>query len=249
MSTKQRPQGPFQRENPNVSLTASIIFALGRLADAPFQYLMFREGWAVKLLAALGFIPGSATITGNYEIPALLIGMYAIAGVRHAYWIVFTNATHCSPASALNIAIYNASINLINTLVAVNALTSPSPITYGWKQWMGIALFAIGILLEVISETSRKHFKKDPRNKGRIDDTGLWSIVRHPNYLGYLVWRIGLSLTAGSLTSAIILNTFQFCIFYFGGIPDISGYMARKYDAQWAAYTKRVPSAMCPLLL
>jgi steroid 5-alpha reductase family enzyme len=81
---------------------------------------------------------------------------------------------------------YNTTLNTINTLVAVNALTSsPYPILgdftdcIGWKQWAGLALFAIGISMETIAEESRKQFKKDPKNKGKIDDTGLWCVQNH----------------------------------------------------------------------
>jgi steroid 5-alpha reductase family enzyme len=101
--------------------------------------------------------------------------------------------------------------------------SSPHPILgsftdcIGWKQWAGLALFVIGISMEMSAEDSRKKFKKDPKNKGKIDDTGLWyvlfyprsrisdlvffyirSVVRHPNYLGFLLGRIGISLVTVS---------------------------------------------------
>ena len=40
-----------------------------------------------------------------------------------------------------------------------------------------MALFASGITIEMYSEETRKAFKKDPRNKGKVDDTGLFGIV------------------------------------------------------------------------
>ncbi|KAK7039912.1 S5A-reductase domain-containing protein [Favolaschia claudopus] len=255
-------QGPFQRGNSNISVAGSAIFALGRVADAPLQYLMFSQGWAAMTLGALGLrinndvVTSGPGIAGLGPIPTLLTGMYAIAGLRHVYWAVFIITTSCSPASAFQIAVYNATINLINTLVAVAILSStppPVPVSitgnFGWKQWAGLILFAVGILFEMLAEGSRKEFRANPRTKGKLDDTRLWSVVRHPNYLGYLLWRIGLALTAGSLISTVVLNTIQFSIFYFKGIPDITGYMETKYGKQWEAYKKRVPSAMIPFLL
>ncbi|KAJ6595535.1 hypothetical protein DFH09DRAFT_1305341 [Mycena vulgaris] len=60
--------------------------------------------------------------------------------------------------------------------------------------------------METIAEGSRKKFKKDLKNKGKIDDTGLWSFVRHPNYLGYTFWRTGITLATGSLGATVALT-------------------------------------------
>ncbi|KAJ7821309.1 hypothetical protein B0H14DRAFT_2371390 [Mycena olivaceomarginata] len=79
--------------------------------------------------------------------------------------------------------------------------SSPHPILgsftecIGWKQWAGLALFVIRISMEMIAEDSRKKFRKDPKNKGKIDNTGLWSVVSHPNYLGFF---LGISLVTVS---------------------------------------------------
>lgn len=111
------------------------------------------------------------------------------------YWLAFTN-TYAFPLSqSLNIVLYNLFADSFNTLSAAHALAcSPRPTVLGWKQWAGIAMFATGLLIETLAESSRKRFKKDPKNKGKIDDTGLWSIVRHPNYMGYTLWRSGITL-------------------------------------------------------
>jgi steroid 5-alpha reductase family enzyme len=89
------------------------------------------------------------------------------------------------------------------TLIAARAITSSSPViaesfieALGWKQWAGVGLFIVGMLIETLAEESRKRFKAVPSNKGKIDDTGLWSVVRHPNYAGYTLWRSGVMLAA-----------------------------------------------------
>ncbi|KAJ7054764.1 hypothetical protein C8F01DRAFT_1162859 [Mycena amicta] len=120
-------------------------------SSAPLQYLMFTEGTS------------------------------SAASMRHAYWILFTNTYDWKPTGALGVVGYNTLLNTVNTLVTVNALTSsPLPILgefkdcIGWKQWAGVALFATGIAIEMVAEATRRAFKKNPQNKGKIDDTGLW---------------------------------------------------------------------------
>jgi len=220
---------------------------------------MFTQGWAVKGLAAVGLRASNLLVTagpgvaGLGPIPTLLTGMYAVVGLRHGYWVIFTSSFYFPTSISLQLVAYNTTINTINTLVAVNALTSsPYPILgdftdcIGWKQWAGLALFAIGISMDTIAEESRKQFKKDPKNKGKIDDTGLWSLVRHPNYLGYTLWRTGITLATGSIVATVALSAIQVLGFFTNGIPEITSYMSVKYGKQWEDYKRRVPYAIFP---
>ncbi|KAJ7057923.1 hypothetical protein C8F01DRAFT_1255813 [Mycena amicta] len=160
-------------------------------SSAPLQYLMFTEGWAVKGLSAVGIRASNLLVTtgpglaGLAPVPTLMTGMYAVAlyvsSMRHVYWILVTNTYDWKPTGALGVVGYNTLLNTVNTLVTVNALTSsPLPILgefkdcIGWKQWAGVALFATGIAIEMVAEATRRAFKKNPQNKGKINDTGLW---------------------------------------------------------------------------
>lgn len=68
----------------------------------------------------------------------------------------------------------------------------------GWLDACGVAIWACGWLCESIGDWQLARFKSDPRNKGRVLDTGLWRYTRHPNYFGdFLVWW-GLYLIAAA---------------------------------------------------
>ncbi|KAJ7630023.1 hypothetical protein DFH06DRAFT_1056641 [Mycena polygramma] len=261
-STKVYGHLSHLRGNPEISVPGVATFLLGRLADAPLQYLIFTQGWAVKGLTAVGLRASNLLIAagpgfgGIGPIPTLLTGMYAVAGLRQAYWILFTSNFHWPTSTSLQVILYNSALNAINTLVAVNTLAlTPFPLSgsftecIGWKQWAGLALFAVGITMETVSEETRKTFKKDPRNKGKIDDTGLWSFVRHPNYLGYTLWRTGITLATGSLVATAALSGLQVFAFATTGIPGITSYMSARYREKWTDYTERVPSALIPGIL
>jgi len=189
-------------------------------------------------------------------MPTLLIGLYAAAAVRQIYWTNFTNTYEWPLAQSATVVLYNLFVDTFNTFIAVRAVSSASPVltenfveALGWKQWAGIGLFVTGVLIETLSEESRKHFKADPANKGKIDDTGLWSVVRHPNYAGYTMWRSGVTLATGSVGSVIGFGIFQIAIFLFQSIPALSGHMSQRYGEQWAAYEKRVPYKLIPGIL
>ena len=51
--------------------------------------------------------------------------------------------------------------------------------------WIGAALMALGVVLESVADAQKKAAKKI--NKNRFVDTGLYRLVRCPNYLGELV--------------------------------------------------------------
>ncbi|MEV7106927.1 DUF1295 domain-containing protein [Streptomyces atroolivaceus] len=58
----------------------------------------------------------------------------------------------------------------------------------GWA-WAGTALWAVGAGFEAVGDAQLARFRRDPANKGRIMDRGLWSWTRHPNYFGdFCVW-------------------------------------------------------------
>ncbi|KAJ6464263.1 hypothetical protein C8R47DRAFT_1156239 [Mycena vitilis] len=82
--------------------------------------------------------------------------MHAVAGLRQAYWILFTSNFNWPTSTSLQVILYNSGINAINTLVAVNTLAlTPFPLSgsftecIGWKQWAGLALFAVRITMEL----------------------------------------------------------------------------------------------------
>lgn len=68
--------------------------------------------------------------------------------------------------------------------------------TVGWIGWTGAVLAVIGIGFESIGDAQLSAFKKDPANKGRVLDTGLWRWTRHPNYFGDACVWWGLFLIA-----------------------------------------------------
>jgi protein-S-isoprenylcysteine O-methyltransferase Ste14 len=136
--------------------------------------------------------------------------MYAVAALRQAYWGLFTLDYSWPVGTALMVVTYNIVVDTFNTFTAVHSLgpTGSAPLamlhsfpsSFGWQQWAGIAVFVAGLAIETVAEHTRKQFKKNPKNKGKIDDTGLWSVVRHPNYLGYTLWRVGITLAAVCLS-------------------------------------------------
>ena len=59
----------------------------------------------------------------------------------------------------------------------------------GILGWIGAAAALAGIAFESIGDAQLDAFRKNPANKGKVLDTGLWRYTRHPNYFGdALAW-------------------------------------------------------------
>jgi steroid 5-alpha reductase family enzyme len=68
-------------------------------------------------------------------------------------------------------------------------------------DFVGIALWGIGMLFEAGGDYQLARFKRDPANQGKVMRYGLWRYTRHPNYFGNacLWWGFGLmALSSGA---------------------------------------------------
>ncbi|MEM9304805.1 MAG: DUF1295 domain-containing protein, partial [Pseudomonadota bacterium] len=64
----------------------------------------------------------------------------------------------------------------------------------GVLQWVGIGLFVFGFVFETVADWQLTRFKGNPDNKGKVLDSGLWGLSRHPNYFGEAVLWWGIYL-------------------------------------------------------
>ena len=68
--------------------------------------------------------------------------------------------------------------------------TEYQPVIY----WIAIAITLSGTLIEAIADQQLYYFKKNPENRGKVLDSGLWYTSRHPNYFGEVVHIWGVYL-------------------------------------------------------
>lgn len=65
-----------------------------------------------------------------------------------------------------------------------------------------VIIILVAILLETVADIQMHKFRKDPNNKGKINESGLWKIARHPNYGGEILFWIGVFLYTSSMDDA-----------------------------------------------
>jgi len=68
-------------------------------------------------------------------------------------------------------------------------------------DYLGVLVWIIGFMFEAGGDYQLSRFKQNPKNKGKVLDTGFWKYTRHPNYFGdsAVWWAYALfSMAAGS---------------------------------------------------
>ncbi len=79
---------------------------------------------------------------------------------------------------------------------ALAAITSETRLDLGLFALIGFLVWAFGFVFEIIADSQKTKFNRDPANKGKFINSGVWSWSRHPNYFGEIVLWIGIALVA-----------------------------------------------------
>jgi steroid 5-alpha reductase family enzyme len=116
-------------------------------------------------------------------------------------------------------------------------------------EYAGLVLWLISVVGEATADAQLAAFKKDPGNKGKVCDTGLWGYSRHPNYFfEWLMWVSYFVFALGSpygylaiISPAIIL----YLLLKVTGIPTTEEQSLRSKGEAFKKYQQRT-SAFVP---
>ena len=96
--------------------------------------------------------------------------------------------------------------------------------------YIGVLIFTIGFITEIISDNQKTVFRKDPNNKDRFINSGLWKYSRHPNYLGEITLWLGISIISFSSLNGWELITLISPIFTYLLLVYVSGIRILEYN-------------------
>jgi len=110
------------------------------------------------------------------------------------------------------------------------------------RDLFGAGLFVLGSCVNTGAELQRKRFHARPANEGKLYTEGLFAVVRHPNYLGDVLWALGWAIVANNFL-AFFIPAVAAAGFILKFIPELSAYLSDRYGEQyeeWAKRTKRI---------
>ena len=108
---------------------------------------------------------------------------------------------------------------------------------------VGIMVWAVGFLFEAVGDWQLARFKRDSSNAGKVMQSGLWSLTRHPNYFGnaLLWWGIGIvgAETGSGIVGFIGPVVMTFFLLKVSGVPMLERSLNKRREgyAEYAART------------
>ncbi len=133
-------------------------------------------------------------------------------------------------------------------------LTKRPVITFLETSLIGITLFAVGLVIEAVSDHQKFAYRSREENRGHWVDRGLWKYSRHPNYFGEILLWWGLFLitapTLKGLEWITVIGPVTITLFLLkvSGIPLLEKQGDEKYGSNpdYQVYKKRT-SILIPL--
>lgn len=170
---------------------------------------VFDAYWSVvPPVAAVALAVGADGAVGTRQVlVVVLFGLWGIRltynwargwpGLHHEDWrYVMYKDKGVMPAWAVDATVVTGFPTLqlvLGSLPLVPALVLGDE-AFGWLDVVAAAVMLGALAVETVADEQLRRFVRDRRDPGEILASGLWSRVRHPNYLGELGVWLGLFL-------------------------------------------------------
>ncbi len=245
----------------SVFIFMSILWYIGKEIQ---NYAIVDVGWTVSLvlICAVYFYLGN----GWFERKLLILGMVGFWGIRLGGYLLFTRiigghgederykafrkdyGDSVDRKFFTNIFQFQGLLDVVLSIPYLLICLNPEE-GFQTLEYVGLGVFVIAVLGEGLADNQLHRFKKDPANKGKNCEVGLWNYSRHPNY--FFEWLIWVSYFFVSLASpygylgiipAILMYVF---LTKFTGIPMSEELALKKRGDVFREY-QRTTSAFIP---
>jgi len=233
-----------------VTWVASVIRQDASLVDRVWGAAFVVLGWTY-------FIAGELRSTRS----VLVVVLVTIWGLRLSGYITWRNWGHGEDAryaamrarrpvdftrrSLVSVFLLQAVLAwLISVPLLAATAVGPQQASLGILDLVGVVLFALGLFFETVGDAQLARFLKDPTNRGKVLDSGLWRYTRHPNYFGdTVVWWAFLSfaLAVGAWWATVGALLMTYLIVKVSGVALTDRRMGRGGSARegYAEYVAR----------
>lgn len=243
----------------DLSLYLTGLAALAVFAAAGWVLSVFRSNvdhvdsqWSLMFLLAMLVYAGTVPETQRGRLLLVLVAIWAI---RLSVYLTARNWGHPEDrryqairrrntpgfafSSLYRVFLMQAALAWVISLPLLGAALGRTEL--GWLDWAGVALWVVGVVFETMGDWQLARFKRDPANRGKVLDSGLWRYTRHPNYFGdFCVWWgfFLIALSAGGWWSVIGPLLMSFMLLKVSGVallekdigerrPDYQAYIRR----------------------
>jgi steroid 5-alpha reductase family enzyme len=209
-------------------------------------------GLGFVLVAAVTFLR-----RGSLFLPLLVTALVAVWGARLALHILLRNRKRGEDPryaawrrswgrsfvwrSYLQVFLLQGFFMLVISTPVILVNTYRADPYAGKFALAGFLLWCVGFFFEAAGDAQLARFKRDPANKGKIMDRGLWRFTRHPNYFGESLMWWGIFLLALGVpygwTTVVSPLLITFLLVKVSGVPLLEKRYAG--NAAFQAYAER----------
>ena len=136
------------------------------------------------------------------------------------------------------------------SMCALTAIASNDGVIVNNIFYIGLVTFIIGLSIEIIADSQKTKFRKDPNNKDKFINEGLWAKSRHPNYVGEITLWAGVAIMSFSSLEgwqyvSLISPIFTYLLLvYVSGVPQLTASGQKKWGhlESYQEYIKNTPT-------
>ena len=136
------------------------------------------------------------------------------------------------------------------SMCALTAIASNDGVVVNNIFYIGLVTFIIGLSIEIIADSQKTKFRKNPKNKDKFINEGLWAKSRHPNYVGEITLWAGVAIMSfssleGSQYISLISPIFTYLLLvYVSGVPQLTASGQKKWGhlESYQEYIKNTPT-------
>ena len=136
------------------------------------------------------------------------------------------------------------------SMCALTAISSANGVHMNPLFYIGSIIFLFGFILEIVADNQKTKFRKDPKNKDKFINTGLWARSQHPNYVGEITLWGGIAIiSCSSLVGwqyiSLISPIFTYILLvYISGVPQLKDSGQKKWGHLecYKEYLKNTPT-------
>jgi len=248
------------------------VFMLCGLFAYAVQWVMFAHAWAVhsernfdltgsltyvSMMLLGGILAGASDVRSwiliaLISIWALRLGPFLHKRIKNAGEDKrFRSIRHSFPTFLMTWTLQGNWV-FITAGCALAAVTSGNQEPLGVYFLLGLAVWLVGFVIEVVADQQKTRFRSQPENAQQFIRTGLWAWSRHPNYFGEIVLWVGIAIISLPVLQGwqvLTLVSPLFVVLLLTAVSGVRMLEARATktwgdDPDYQAYKKKTPALM-----
>lgn len=253
--------GATQGEYSVFFLCALVAFAVNWLAYIPSAIAQTEKYYDfVGSLTYLSIITAACLLAGPLDTRAIVaaamvtiwcvrLGTFLFSRIQDSGHDSRFDQIKVNPARFLVAWTLQALWAIFTAAAALAIITATERAPLGLFFYLGALVWIGGFAIEVIADRQKGAFRKDPSNKGKFIQSGLWAWSQHPNYFGEIMLWTGMLIMALPLLSGagylVILSPIFVTLLLtkVSGIPMLDKAAEEKWgdDPAYQKYTEETP--------